>query len=109
MADHVIVLNWGPDGVAADPLSLPVTKGMTVSFTRGAGIPDDEKIRVTFREPVFFSRSVFNEGDKDITVQRELPHVTTYDCDRVGRDGAPRARAPKDLGGSMEPKGSKSK
>jgi hypothetical protein len=42
---------------------------------------------IIFAEPKFFSAPRFEEGDQDVKVISDLPHLTTYECGLRGPDG----------------------
>lgn len=79
MAHHSIVLNYTPQGFLADPDNIAVEPEDTVSFQLGVG-PSDGKIRVRFRDPNFFSRSEFLNGELPVRLQGAGPRHLHYDC-----------------------------
>jgi hypothetical protein len=81
MAVKTVSVNYTPTGVKADPDPVEVKRGDSIMFHKGPDSPPNGKVRVTFAEPKFFSRGVFNDGEDSVQVTSDLPHEVEYQCD----------------------------
>ncbi len=79
----IVILNYGPTGVTANPDPVEVVQGDSMVFQKGPNSPPDAKVRVTISEPKFFSRAVYNEGEPPVDVTSALLSLVLYDCDLV--------------------------
>ena len=79
MSDHTVTLNYSANGFTADPPKIKVKLGQTIQFKLGAG-PANGTVRVTFKDPQFFSAKLFHSGDSDMRVTGK-PSPTSYRCE----------------------------
>jgi hypothetical protein len=82
LPDIYVTLNYTPQGLKVDPAVAQASKGQTISFQLGerpAG--GDASVRITFKEPEFFSAGQFRSGDADIILVSDLPHRSAYGCE----------------------------
>ena len=100
MADHTVQLNYANNSFTPTPNPIKVRPGQTISFQLGAG-PANGKLRITFRDPQFFSAAQFQHGDGDIRVTAK-PAPTTYHCELLV-DGLVVAQSREHAGGDIVP------
>ena len=100
MSDHTVTLNYSDSGFTASPSKIAVKPGHTIHFKLGVG-PADGQIRVTFKDPQFFSAGRFNTGDADIRVTGK-PTPTTYHCELL-LNGQAIAQSAENAGGDIVP------
>jgi hypothetical protein len=95
-----ITLNYTKLGFQPDPRVAKASEGQTISFIPGEGVPSGGSVRITFKEPHFFSAPQFLSGDPHIQLTRQLPHRTAYKCELLVQDIV---IASGDDGGNFEP------
>ena len=100
MSDHTVTLNYANNGFTASPSKIAVKPGHTIHFKLGTG-PANGKVRVTFKDPQFFSAARFNSGDPDIRVTGN-PTPTTYHCELLV-NGETVAQSSENAGGDVVP------
>jgi hypothetical protein len=98
-APQTVTLNYGPDGFIPSPHTLKVLKNDTFTFQLGQG-PKNGTLRITFKDPQFFSKPGFESGDDMIQVI-DAVRATTYTCELLV-DGEVRPN-PDVNGGGIEP------
>jgi hypothetical protein len=82
LPDIYVTLNYTPQGLKVDPPVATVAKGQSVSFQLGERpLGGNAVIRITFREPEFFSAGQFQTGDADIVLVGDLPSRSAYGCE----------------------------
>lgn len=105
---HQVKLNYELDGEGnprlKQPATITVRQGHKILFERGS-IPPTSKFTVRFHEPQFFSAATFEEGDAEVTVISDLPHVTTFECGLRGPDHQiiPKSVSGPGAGGDIQP------
>ena len=100
MADHTVTLNYDTNGFKADPAKIAVKPGQTIHFKLGTG-PANGTVKVTFKDPQFFSAGHFQSGDSDIRVTGK-PTPTTYHCELLVA-GDVVAQSAENAGGDIVP------
>ena len=82
---HCVTLSYADGGCNVNPKIVKAHRGDRLHFEKG-GAPEGATIRIAFSDPAPFSAEIYNEGDPDIEVKRELPGLITYRCELI-KDG----------------------
>lgn len=79
MADHNVMLRYGPNGLE-HPEPIRIRLQQTISFKLSASPIKGGSVRITMEHPALFSRGQFLEGENDLEVVG-IPFPTTYKCE----------------------------
>src|SRR5262245_5905108 len=107
---HEVTVNYTEDAAGnpklAQPKTIQVRNGHRIRFTRWS-VPTATTVVIIFTEPHLFSIPLFDEGQPDISVIKELTLSTFYQCGLRAADGhiLPESLSGPFTGGQVDPAG----